>query len=352
MNLPRWIHFIGYLVAVLLGSSGEFMLGMWDRLFPENQPPIARMEVMPNVGDVPLNVTARASDSSDPEGGPLTYIWSINGKSLTVNRDSFQHNFKKTGTFALNVEVKDEKGLVATNGKTVTVREKFDLSWYLGKINRIERWIHDRDYSSALAHADEMRYSCDDKSIASKKCAQLHAWAAEAQLFLDRYDEGYKSINAAARMEPNDVFHVVFRSQFLLLRNEPGIVITELTQLASATAIGARGELNLAIAHAMMGDYANARAQLGIVLRSENRHQKAAKFAQLVTGRLEGLEGHAFGQSEVIDIVCLDKSLNSVLANDMKVIEVHVFALRVLVTRLNPHDREMMRTAMEGESCI
>ena len=347
---PPWLHIVGYILALLLGSSGEFLLGVWDRAFPENQPPSAKIEVTPTDGQVPLTVTASASASSDPDGDPLTYKWSVDGSPISHEDSIYRHTFHITGDHAISVEVYDKEDLVDTAGQTVTTRETFSPILYIDVANNIERWINAGDHSTALALADQWRYTCGDRSVPDKQCARLHALAAEAQLTLDRVEEGFKSIATASEMMPNDVFHTVTLSHFHLLRNAPNQVIIDLGRLSNSGSIGAHGSLNLGIAYAIMGEFAYAATELGTVLRGRNKLGPAARLAQLLTATLQGPSDDAFRQNELRPIVCEDDSLRGVFENTMNV-EHYVLSLRVLVQHLRDQERNLLQSAMEVTRC-
>ena len=350
-QVPTWLHVVGYSLAILLGSSGEFLLGVWDRVLPTNQPPSARVEVTNKQGDVPLTVTASAADSSDPEGGSLTYRWFVNGKPIDNEGSTYQHTFDERGSHFIVVEVKDEKGLVDADQETITIQNEFDIRQYLRNASKIEQWLNDGDYMLALSEADQHRYSCEEFSMPSRECAQFHALAAEAQLFLGRIEEGFKSISIATNMMPNDVFHVVFKSQFLILRKQPDHAINELTKISSGASIGAGGSFNLGIAYAIVGKYDDAEAHLQIILESRNRLRKPAEFAQFVTRFLRNTTPKSFDTDVITKIVCSDSSFRRLFLSDSEVVDPHIITLRALVQRLDVEKRRHLKNAIEVIKC-
>jgi glucose/arabinose dehydrogenase len=61
-----------------------------------NKPPIVVATATPNFGPAPLSVQLQGSDSSDPEGLPLTYLWDFGDGSTSTQADPV-HLFTKGG---------------------------------------------------------------------------------------------------------------------------------------------------------------------------------------------------------------------------------------------------------------
>lgn len=97
-------------VDIAVGPAGELLIpSFWGheivriRHFPGNAPPVARMDVDPAWGDLPLTVTFDATASSDQDGDPLTYAWDLDGDGLFDDgNDPIEH---RTYTAARNVQV-------------------------------------------------------------------------------------------------------------------------------------------------------------------------------------------------------------------------------------------------------
>lgn len=87
-------------------------------------PPTAALSVSPASGAAPLNVTADASASTDPDATPIaTYSFSF-GDGTTVGPQAgptATHTYTSTGTFTVTVTVTDTGGLASIAAKTVSV---------------------------------------------------------------------------------------------------------------------------------------------------------------------------------------------------------------------------------------
>jgi parallel beta-helix repeat protein len=86
-------------------------------------PPTAALTVSPGSGVAPLPVTANASGSSDPQNGPLTYLFSF-GDGTNVGPQSAPtatHTYATPGTYTVTVTVTNSANLSATATAPVTV---------------------------------------------------------------------------------------------------------------------------------------------------------------------------------------------------------------------------------------
>ncbi len=61
-----------------------------------NQPPVASASANPTNGAAPLAVTFNGSGSSDPEGGPLTYAWDLDGDGAFDDASTVQPGYTYT----------------------------------------------------------------------------------------------------------------------------------------------------------------------------------------------------------------------------------------------------------------
>jgi uncharacterized repeat protein (TIGR01451 family) len=82
-----------------------------------NQPPIASATGSPTNGPAPLTVSFDDSGSSDPEGGPLTYAWDLDGDgafddSTTVTPTC---TYTQPGTYDARLRVTDAQNLSTTS---------------------------------------------------------------------------------------------------------------------------------------------------------------------------------------------------------------------------------------------
>jgi len=88
----------------------------------ENQPPEAVANSNVTSGKASLVVDFDSLDSSDPEGGVLSYSWEfMDGSFSTVANPS--HTFTVTGTYLVTLTVTDNLGMTASDSITITVRK-------------------------------------------------------------------------------------------------------------------------------------------------------------------------------------------------------------------------------------
>jgi glucose/arabinose dehydrogenase len=82
-----------------------------------NQPPVALATASPTFGPAPLAVNFNGSGSSDPESGPLTYAWDLDGDGAFDDSTAVQPTFTYTqaGNYAAKLRVSDAQGLSATS---------------------------------------------------------------------------------------------------------------------------------------------------------------------------------------------------------------------------------------------
>jgi uncharacterized repeat protein (TIGR01451 family) len=81
-----------------------------------NQPPVANASANTTSGPAPLAVSFSSAGSSDPEGGPLSYAWDLDGDSQfddsTAANPSYTYG---VGTYTATLRVTDNQGASATS---------------------------------------------------------------------------------------------------------------------------------------------------------------------------------------------------------------------------------------------
>lgn len=77
---------------------------------PPNQPPLALLQAPPN-GLVNEALTFDGSDSSDPDGDPLSYGWDFgDGTQTTTDTPVVTHAYEAVGNYAVRLTVADGRG--------------------------------------------------------------------------------------------------------------------------------------------------------------------------------------------------------------------------------------------------
>jgi PKD repeat protein len=81
-----------------------------------NQPPVAVASASPTSGTAPLAVSFDGSASSDPEGGPLTYAWDLDGDgAFTDSAVARPTRTYSVGTYTIRLRVTDSQGAATTS---------------------------------------------------------------------------------------------------------------------------------------------------------------------------------------------------------------------------------------------
>jgi uncharacterized repeat protein (TIGR01451 family) len=85
--------------------------------YAANQPPIASATGSPTNGPAPLTVNFNGNGSSDPEGGPLTYAWDLDGDGAFDDSTAVQptYTYTQPGTYNARLRVTDNQNQSATS---------------------------------------------------------------------------------------------------------------------------------------------------------------------------------------------------------------------------------------------
>ncbi len=86
-----------------------------------NKPPVAALSVSPLSGPAPLNVTASAAGSSDPDGNIVSIAINFGDGSATFHAVSASHTYTTGGSFTVTATVTDNLGATAIKTAVVQV---------------------------------------------------------------------------------------------------------------------------------------------------------------------------------------------------------------------------------------
>lgn len=89
-------------------------------VYTDNRPPVAVASADRTSGSVPLAVGFSASESSDPDGDALSYVWDFGDGTPTATGASVTHTFTKGGVRAVSLTATDSRGASSTVAVTVT----------------------------------------------------------------------------------------------------------------------------------------------------------------------------------------------------------------------------------------
>jgi PKD repeat protein len=91
-----------------------------------NRPPVAVATANPTSGTIPLTVRFDGSQSSDPDGDPLTYSWDLNGDGTFGDSSAVapSYTYTKPGRVTIRLRVADNHGASATASVSVQPRRK------------------------------------------------------------------------------------------------------------------------------------------------------------------------------------------------------------------------------------
>ncbi|TDO69221.1 glucose/arabinose dehydrogenase [Kribbella sp. VKM Ac-2571] len=206
-----------------------------------NQPPTAAFTATPSSGAVPLTVNFDGTASSDPEGGPLSYSWDLNGDGTfgDATGATATYTYSAVGTYHPSLRVTDNQGATDTTSVTVTAGNtaptavidspSASLTWKVG--DQIAFAGHATDAqdgslpASALSwklilhhcitpsdcHAHELQtFSGSSGTFA----APDHAYPCWLELALTATDSAGLSSTASVRLDP--------RTVVLTFRTNPG----------------------------------------------------------------------------------------------------------------------------------
>jgi len=237
----------GHPVDLKIGPGGDLFYvdmegGSVHRITftPGNQPPSAVATANPNSGPVPLTVSFDGTGSSDPEEGPLTYSWDLNGDGTfgDATGATASHTYTAAGTYHPSLRVTDDLGASDTTSVPVTVGNTAptvvidtpgsSLTWAVG--NAIPFAGHATDAEDGTLPASALSWSlimhhcvtptnCHAHQIQTfpgvaggSFTAPDHAYPCWLELRLTATDSGGLTTTTSVRLDPRTVV-LTFRTQ-------------------------------------------------------------------------------------------------------------------------------------------
>ena len=85
-----------------------------------DQPPLAMASAAPTVGQAPLSVDFSSAGSSDPEGAPLSYLWTF-GDGQTSTAANPTHVYQTAGDYTARLSVSDGTNSTLSSDLAITV---------------------------------------------------------------------------------------------------------------------------------------------------------------------------------------------------------------------------------------
>ncbi|HXL19407.1 MAG TPA: PKD domain-containing protein, partial [Streptosporangiaceae bacterium] len=198
-----------------------------------NQPPTARISANPTAGLAPLQVTFDGSKSTDPEAGPLTYSWDLNGDGTfgDATGRTAHYTYTRNGTRRVSLRVTDDQGASDTTSVTITVGNTApvavidapgaSLTWQVGQTIHFSG--HATDAQDGTLPASALRWSvilhhcftptnCHTHLIqtftgvaSGSFTAPDHAYPCWLQVRLTARDSGGLTSTASVRLAPRTV---------------------------------------------------------------------------------------------------------------------------------------------------
>ena len=246
----------GHPVDLKIGPGGDlFYVDMDDGTVHRivytaaNQPPTAVATASPANGPVPLAVSFDGSGSTDPEGGPLSYTWDLNGDGTfgDATGATASYTYTTAGVYHPSLRVTDDQGASDTTTLTVTAGNTApgpvidtpspSLTWRVGTV--IPFSGHATDVQDGALPASALSWSlvmhhCFTPSDCHEHLIQTfdgvsggsftapdHEYPCWLELRLTATDSGGLSSTTSVRLDPQTVV-LTFKT------NPGGLVLSDL----------------------------------------------------------------------------------------------------------------------------
>jgi glucose/arabinose dehydrogenase/PKD repeat protein len=192
--------------------------------------PIPILDASPTSGAAPLTVNFDGRRSSDPEGGPLTFSWDVNGDGTFGDSTlpNFSHTYTTNGSYTVQLRATDQSGLSAIDSAVIVVGNRAPtatidtppptLRWVVGQ--QIGFSGHATDPENGALPASALHWSLVIKHCSTPTSCHEHFvqnWVGVAsgsftapaheqpsylELRLTATDSGGLTGNASVRLDP------------------------------------------------------------------------------------------------------------------------------------------------------
>ena len=122
-----------------------------------NLPPTAVASGSPTSGQAPLTVQFTGSGSTDPESGPLTYAWDLDGNGTDdVSTANPSFTYTSPGTFLARLRVTDNGGLTDSRTVTISVNNTPPVPTITAPLSTLTWAVNDRiDFSGGASDGED-----------------------------------------------------------------------------------------------------------------------------------------------------------------------------------------------------
>lgn len=344
--------FLTGVFSLLAGALGGGGIGIWlgDRIWPQNHPPQAELQVTPTVGPAPLEVTLNGAASHDPDGDDLEYSWTVDLNEVPIDKPALPYTFNQAKQYVVTLEVRDSNKLLDRAAATVTVNTSFDLSEHLRQVDDISRLIASGEYLTALETANFLLRTCD--VAPPERCAEIYMLIAEASRYLDRLIEARIAMANVVELQPDDLTYSIDFAGFLIMLNQHAEADAELDRISAKYPSASQPTYFSAILKALAQDYASARTGFESVVQASPAHGKRAKFGALLVGLLDGTgTRNPALASELQTLACADAELAEIASDGAFLRQPDLFCFRRLAELLDPTGRDWLREKLRGIGC-
>ncbi|WP_417913563.1 CAP domain-containing protein [Candidatus Electronema sp. JM] len=219
-KVGKWIGGAATLIASVIATVGVGPV-LLEKIWPKNQPPIAKIIATKQKGTVPLEITFDGAKSSDPEGGSLKYYWLIDTGSVS-EKISYHHVFTQPGEYSVVLKVEDEGGRQnqdsvivealpsentnSTSSPTQQTAQPADVAKL--QENHLEPLIEKKPVSPPIVQhsVDPVTMTAAHNQWRSKVDAPNLKWSDKLEMDAQAWTDHLKEINNCAPLNSNKGF--------------------------------------------------------------------------------------------------------------------------------------------------